>query len=54
MRIAIFDHLVEILLHVFEYEIQRIVLSDDLLELYYVRMRQFLQRLQRLDGLKSD
>lgn len=43
MCIAIFDHLIKVLLHVFEYEIQRIVLPDDLLELYYVRMGQFLQ-----------
>lgn len=47
VTLAVFDQLVEVLLHVFEHEIENIVLADDLFQLDYVGVGEFLQGLGR-------
>lgn len=44
--VAVFDQLVEVLLHVLEHEVENVVLPDHLLEFHDVCVGKFFQRLE--------
>jgi hypothetical protein len=46
VRVAVFDQLVEILLHVLEHEVKNVIFTNDLLELHYVSVGELLERLE--------
>jgi hypothetical protein len=45
MRVAVFDQLIQIFLHVLEYEIKNVIFTYDFLQFHHIGVGKFLQRL---------